>query len=68
MNDVNAMHAMNDRIAMPEIRTNLSEKEHRSLKAEAARRGMALKDLVANIVNKFLAEIHGKDTKNQPKQ
>lgn len=61
---MNTVNAIRDRVAMPEIRTSLPEKEHRSLKAEAARRGMSLKDLLADIVDKFLAEIHREDSKN----
>ena len=39
---------------MPEVRTNLPEELHRSLKAEAARRGLPLKILLVNIVREFV--------------
>jgi len=37
---------------MPEIRAGLSTELHRKLKAEAARKGIHLKDLIAEILEK----------------
>jgi len=37
---------------MPEIRASLSTELHRKLKAEAARKGVHLKDLIAKILEK----------------
>jgi len=37
---------------MPEIRATLTTELHRKLKAEAARQGMHLKDLIAKILEK----------------
>jgi predicted HicB family RNase H-like nuclease len=39
---------------MPEIRANLSTEIHRKLKAEAARQGVHLKDLIARILEKHI--------------
>jgi len=39
---------------MPEIRASLSTELHRKLKAEAARGGMHLKDLIAKILEKHV--------------
>ena len=46
---------------MPEVRTSLSDKLHRSLKEEAARNGTHLKDLIA----KVLAEHTQNNTKSE---
>ena len=35
---------------MPEVRTNLPDKLHRSLKEEAAHKGTHLKDLIAKVL------------------
>ena len=37
---------------MPEIRASLTTELHRKLKAEAAREGMHLKDLIAKVLEK----------------
>jgi len=37
---------------MPEIRASLSTELHRKLKAEAAREGVHLKDLIAQVLEK----------------
>ena len=39
---------------MPEIRTNLLEQIHRLLKEEAARKGLHLKELIANILREHV--------------
>ncbi len=43
---------------MPEIRATLTTELHRKLKAEAAREGMHLKDLIAKVLEKH-ANIQG---------
>jgi predicted HicB family RNase H-like nuclease len=44
---------------MPEIRASLTTELHRKLKAEAAREGVHLKDLVAQILEKHLNSQRG---------
>ena len=39
---------------MPEIRASLTTELHRKLKAEAARQGVHLKDLIAKILEKHV--------------
>lgn len=41
---------------MPEIRAQLGAELHRKLKAEAAHRGMPLKELVARILEEYMAQ------------
>jgi len=48
---------------MPEVRTPLSEQLHRKLKEEAAREGLHLKVLVANILQNHIEK--QKDNKNK---
>ncbi len=46
---------------VPEIRAQLTDEVHRKLKAEAAHRGMPLKELVAKILQQYVNSQSGKE-------
>lgn len=41
---------------MPEVRAQLSAELHRQLKAEAAHQGIPLKELIARVLEQYIAE------------
>lgn len=50
---------LNKETKVPEIRASLSSELHRKLKAEAAREGVHLKDLIARILEEHVKEQKG---------